>query len=276
MTKTVLNSPPVNLVEAKLVQVGNYKFTGKVLGKGSFAVVREAVHVPMNVYVSVKVMDLTKCNTYMLKNHLREANILQSLNHPFVLTLFETMAYHNIYYVVTEIIQGGNLCDFVQQKKGKIDETTTRRFSRQIASALQYLHTRGIVHRDLKLENVMLDAGKRNVKLVDFGLTNTWSLDSPLKTLCGSPEYCAPELFLRGTKYGPEVDMWAFGVIMFALAAGKLPFPCLSNIKARHTLPPVRFILIRCFSPDPANFHTLHQAFQFRRPVYARTADTVS
>uniref|UniRef100_A0A1B6F977 Protein kinase domain-containing protein n=1 Tax=Cuerna arida TaxID=1464854 RepID=A0A1B6F977_9HEMI len=217
--------------ENRVVRVGNYRFTGKTLGKGSFATVEEAVHIRLKVKVSVKNINLLKCNAYVLKHLKREASVLHQLAHPNILRLFETMMYGNYYCLVAEIVRGGNLCSYVQQQRNKqLDEKTNRKLSRQITSALGYLHGKGIVHRDLKLENIMLDSRKENIKLVDFGLSNSWESESPLKTLCGSPEYSAPELFVTGTNYGPEVDMWALGVVIYAMAVGRLPFPDASSL----------------------------------------------
>ncbi|XP_041358608.1 serine/threonine-protein kinase par-1-like isoform X2 [Gigantopelta aegis] len=106
----------------------------------------------------------------------------------------------------------------------RLSEDKSRIYVRQLVSALHYLHERGVAHRDLKMENIMLDEKRKNIKLCDFGLSNTFSDQELMKTHCGSPEYAAPELFSAGEKYGKEIDIWSLGVVMYAMMVGKLPF----------------------------------------------------
>ena len=99
-----------------------------------------------------------------------------------------------------------------------------RSFLQQILAGIEYIHKLQIVHRDLKPENLLLDKAKRNIKIVDFGLSNTYNEGELLKTACGSPCYAAPEM-IAGKKYdGLSVDIWSCGVILFALLCGYLPF----------------------------------------------------
>ena len=124
-----------------------------------------------------------------------------------------------------EFLEGGDLQTYIrEQKQKKLSEKNARKFFNQLIIAIQYLHCNGIIHRDLKLQNIMLTDSKRRVKLVDFGLSNFYDKDNLLKTQCGSAEYAAPELFDKGVQYGPSVELWSLGVILFGMTTGRMPF----------------------------------------------------
>jgi len=121
-----------------------------------------------------------------------------------------------------EYAPGGELFDYIVANT-RLEEQEACKYMQQIISGVEYIHQLKIVHRDLKPENLLLDYNK-NLKIVDFGLSNTYSDGELLKTACGSPCYAAPEM-IAGKKYsGSKVDIWSCGVIMFALICGFLPF----------------------------------------------------
>ncbi|NXJ08755.1 HUNK kinase, partial [Odontophorus gujanensis] len=218
-------------------QVGTYR-VGRMINKGSFAKVMEGLHVPTGEKVAIKVIDKRKAkqDSYVLKNMKREPRIHQMIKHPNVVQLYETLETDNSYYMVMELCLGGDLLDRICDKQ-RLAEREVRRYTRQILSAVGYLHCHGIVHRDLKIENFLLDENN-NIKIVDFGLSNTVKFEGLsqelLHTQCGSPAYAAPEL-LAHRKYGPKVDVWSIGVSMFAMLTGTLPFTVEPfNIKQLH------------------------------------------
>lgn len=192
-----------------LCGIGNYQLTGKTLGKGSFAKVYEAKHRLIGKTVAIKTINTTDLKDgYMKKHYKREATLLARIDHPAIVSLFEVMESTHLFCMVLEF-GGVNLCDYVRgQQRGRLDEVTARNMSRQLSSAVAHLHQRGIVHRDIKLENILVNPKSKKVKLTDFGLSNEWSEKNLLTTNCGSPEYAAPELH-QCKSYGCEIDIWS-------------------------------------------------------------------
>uniref|UniRef100_A0A8C9V5B8 non-specific serine/threonine protein kinase n=1 Tax=Scleropages formosus TaxID=113540 RepID=A0A8C9V5B8_SCLFO len=218
-------------------RVGSY-LVGKMINKGSFAKVMEGLHICSGEKVAIKVIDKKKAkqDSYVLKNMKREPHIHQMIRHPNVVQLYETLETENSYYMVMELCVGGDLMERLCERQ-RLGEREARRYARHILSAVEHLHRHGVVHRDLKIENFLLDENN-NIKVVDFGLSNTLKAEalSPelLHTQCGSPAYAAPEL-LAHRKYGPKVDVWSVGVSTFAMLTGTLPFTVEPfNIKQLH------------------------------------------
>ncbi|CAG03778.1 unnamed protein product, partial [Tetraodon nigroviridis] len=172
--------------------------------------------------VAIKIIDKTQLNPNSLQKLFREVRIMKILNHPNIVKLFEVIETERTLYLVMEYASGGEVFDYLVAH-GRMKEKEARAKFRQIVSAVQYCHQKHIVHRDLKAENLLLDADM-NIKIADFGFSNEFTLGNKLDTFCGSPPYAAPELF-QGKKYdGPEVDVWSLGVILYTLVSGSLPF----------------------------------------------------
>ncbi|XP_039515132.1 serine/threonine-protein kinase MARK2 isoform X1 [Pimephales promelas] len=201
--------------------IGNYRLL-KTIGKGNFAKVKLARHVLTSKEVAVKIIDKTQLNSSSLQKLFREVRIMKMLNHPNIVKLFEVIETDKTLYLVMEYASGGEVFDYLVAH-GRMKEKEARAKFRQIVSAVQYCHQKCIVHRDLKAENLLLDADM-NIKIADFGFSNEFTVGNKLDTFCGSPPYAAPELF-QGKKYdGPEVDVWSLGVILYTLVSGSLPF----------------------------------------------------
>ncbi|KAK0059076.1 serine/threonine-protein kinase HSL1 [Biomphalaria pfeifferi] len=211
------------LQSSKCKKVGQY-LLGPTLGEGSYGKIHLATHFISKQQVAIKVVaKKTLVQREVARRHFRrEALLLQQVSHPNVVRLYEAMETSNSYYLVFELASGGCILDLITQR-GCLQEDESRHYMRQIASSVDHLHRTNIVHRDIKLENLLLD-GNNNIKLVDFGLSAVChDTDHHLSTLCGSPVYAAPELF-AGRKYGKGVDIWGIGVCFFAMLTGKLPF----------------------------------------------------
>lgn len=256
-------------------KVGNY-LIGRKLGEGSFAKVREGLHAITGEKVAVKVIDKRKAkkDSYVTKNLRREGQIQQMIRHPNITQLLDILETENSYYLVMELCPGGNLMNHIYEKK-RLDEREAQKYVRQLVMAVEHLHRAGVVHRDLKIENLLLDE-QDNIKLIDFGLSNCAGIlgySDPFSTQCGSPAYAAPELLSR-KKYGPKVDVWSIGVNMYAMLTGTLPFTVEPfNLKTLHQrmvdkdmnpLPPsissaAVSLLKRLLEPDPEKRPNIHQ-----------------
>ncbi|XP_045781307.1 serine/threonine-protein kinase MARK2-like isoform X11 [Maniola jurtina] len=201
--------------------IGKYKLL-KTIGKGNFAKVKLAKHVPTGKEVAIKIIDKTQLNPSSLQKLFREVRIMKMLDHPNIVKLFQVIETEKTLYLVMEYASGGEVFDYLVLH-GRMKEKEARAKFRQIVSAVQYCHQKRIIHRDLKAENLLLD-GEMNIKIADFGFSNEFTPGAKLDTFCGSPPYAAPELF-QGKKYdGPEVDVWSLGVILYTLVSGSLPF----------------------------------------------------
>ncbi|KAJ3148518.1 serine/threonine-protein kinase KIN2 [Geranomyces michiganensis] len=153
---------------------------------------------------------------------VREVAIMLLLNHPHIALMHEVILQDDNYYLFLEHVDGGQMLDYMINH-GKLKEKNARRFLRQIISAIDYCHQNSIVHRDLKIENVLIDKNG-SIKLIDFGLSNMYAPSNQLETFCGSLYFAAPELLSAKAYIGPEVDIWSLGVILYVLVCGRVPF----------------------------------------------------
>ncbi|XP_032908422.1 serine/threonine-protein kinase SIK1 [Catharus ustulatus] len=214
------------------LRVGFYDIE-RTLGKGNFAVVKLARHRVTKTQVAIKIIDKTRLDPSNLEKIYREVQIMKLLNHPHIIKLYQVMETKDMLYIVTEFAKNGEMFDHLTSN-GHLSESEARKKFWQILSAVEYCHSHHIVHRDLKTENLLLDANM-NIKLADFGFGNFYKSGEPLSTWCGSPPYAAPEVF-EGKEYeGPHLDIWSLGVVLYVLVCGSLPFdgPNLPTLRQR-------------------------------------------
>ncbi|KAL7983645.1 hypothetical protein Chor_000521 [Crotalus horridus] len=224
--------PTSSQSQQKPLRVGFYDIE-RTLGKGNFAVVKLARHRVTKTQVAIKIIDKTRLDSSNLEKIYREVQIMKLLNHPHIIKLYQVMETKDMLYIVTEFAKNGEMFDHLTTR-GHLNEHEARKKFWQILSAVEYCHSHHIVHRDLKTENLLLDANM-NIKLADFGFGNFYKSGEPLSTWCGSPPYAAPEVF-EGKEYeGPYLDIWSLGVVLYVLVCGSLPFdgPNLPSLRQR-------------------------------------------
>lgn len=202
--------------------MGHYN-VGATIGQGTFGKVKVATEVLTGEKVAVKILEKEKiCEKDDLERVVREISILKVLRHPYIAQLFEIIETDKELYLIMEYACGGELFDYIVSRQ-KIGEAEACLLFQQLIAGVEYFARMNITHRDLKPENLLLDQEKR-LKIVDFGLSNSYKTGQKLKTPCGSPCYAAPEM-LQDLEYnGLSVDIWSCGVVLYAMLCGFLPF----------------------------------------------------
>ncbi|KAF7658386.1 hypothetical protein LDENG_00013890 [Lucifuga dentata] len=237
------NSAERNVPHTRLAEDADLKkiYTfGRILGQGGFGIVYEATHIEMQKKWAIKEICKPEPGSSKVKMLEQEVSILKQVDHVNIIHLKEVFETPMRMYLVTELCDGGNLKELLQRKKF-VTEDETRHIIRSLADAIVYLHKRDIVHRDLKLENILVksslhgdDSGMINIKVTDFGLsvkTDGVGIDNLLmRDTCGTFIYMAPEM-ISGRGYSQWCDVWSIGVIMYMLLCGESPFFSKSKTK---------------------------------------------
>lgn len=155
----------------------------------------------------------------------REIEILKLCQHPNIIRLLDVFENPDYIYIVIELLKGGDLYEYMSKRNFKISEARARSIIHALATALYYIHSFGIVHRDIKLDNALLvdNSDDSDVKLVDFGLSKIIGPGEFCHEPYGTYGFAAPEILME-KPYGPPVDIWSLGVILYALLSGSLPF----------------------------------------------------
>ncbi|XP_074292137.1 CBL-interacting serine/threonine-protein kinase 1-like [Silene latifolia] len=209
----------------KGMRLGKYEL-GKILGEGNFGKVKFAKDTETGKSFAVKILEKKKILNLKITDQIkREIATLKVLKHPNIVRLYEVLASKSKIYMVLEYVHGGELFDKIATR-GKLPEKEGRRLFQQLVDGVGYCHDKGVFHRDLKLENILID-GKGNIKVSDFGLSalpQHSRSDGLLHTTCGSPNYVAPEILANRGYNGSTADVWSCGVILYVILTGYLPF----------------------------------------------------
>uniref|UniRef100_A0A1J3EVJ2 non-specific serine/threonine protein kinase n=1 Tax=Noccaea caerulescens TaxID=107243 RepID=A0A1J3EVJ2_NOCCA len=255
--------------------VGKYE-VGRTIGERTFAKVRFARDSETGETVTLMILDKEKVLKHKMAEQMKkEISTMKPINHPNVVRLYEVLASKAKIYIVLEFVSGGKLFDKLTND-GRMKEEEARRYFQQLINAVDYCHSRGVYHGDLKLEKLILDA-QGNLKVSDFGLSALSRQvrgDGLLHTACGTPNYAAPEVLNDQGYDGATADLWSCGVILFVLLAGYLPFED-SNLmtlykkitNAEYHCPPwlspgAKNLIVRILDPNPVTRITIPEILQ--------------
>ncbi|KAI8145395.1 kinase-like domain-containing protein [Fennellomyces sp. T-0311] len=276
----------------KVKEIGPYKLL-ETLGIGEFGKVKLAQHVKTGQKVAVKMIDKSHTEKANIRDKVeREIALLKRLSHPNIVKLFDVIETDRHIGMVMEYASGGELFEYILNRD-YLEEDVARPFFGQLISSVHYMHQKGVVHRDLKLENVLLLDDQEHIVITDFGFANNCTGQDLLSTCCGSPCYAAPEL-LVGTEYvGPAVDIWSCGVVLYAMLCGFLPFDDHHNmsllykdmLEAPLMFPPrvsqdARDLLRQMLEPNPdhrCNMETVlnHRWLESQRGLLAKNVEAL-
>ncbi|KAF2753471.1 Pkinase-domain-containing protein [Pseudovirgaria hyperparasitica] len=283
---TVSNS---SVVSKRKSHIGPWQL-GKTIGRGGCSQVRAVRHSVTGQYGAAKIIEKAVAETVRaisLANLIqstkaedlypegraipfgleREIVIMKLLDHKNIVRLFDVWENRNEIYLVMEYVEGGELFNYISDRRG-LDEDEAVYLFRQIIAALLYCHRINIHHRDLKPENILLDKNTHQIKLVDFGMAALQPIGKHLSTPCGSPHYAAPEVIRSKSYDGGQADVWSCGVILFVMLAGYPPFQYSGDerdlkelfrqiVHAEYTMPDsfgpeAADLISRILVPDPA------------------------
>lgn len=221
LLKIIISTKPGALSSSSMVM--DMYMVGKVVGVGSYGKVRAAWHRLTGSKIAIKTYDKSKFkDPEHWKRVQSEIKIMEQLSHARIARLFDAVETPKRMHLIMECLEGGNLCSYVKSKK-RLSEEESKRIFFQLVQSIEYLHSYSVIHRDVKLENVLFNDDK-DVKLIDFGFSTVCQKGKRLRVFCGTPSYMAPEIVRRSEYEGKPVDMWSLGILLYAILCGYFPF----------------------------------------------------
>eukprot|EP00826_Nyctotherus_ovalis_P041584 TRINITY_DN4214_c0_g1_i10.p1 TRINITY_DN4214_c0_g1~~TRINITY_DN4214_c0_g1_i10.p1 ORF type:complete len:267 (+),score=58.60 TRINITY_DN4214_c0_g1_i10:188-988(+) len=210
--------------EAPMREVKGYIINSQI-GQGAYAIVKQGVNKTTKEKVAIKIYDKFRISDSQRKASVsREISLLKRLNHPHIVKLHETIDIPRQLWLVMELVCGRSLYSHVRAKADRrLEEKDVVKVFRQVVSGIEYCHKMNVTHRDVKMENILVD-DRLNVKIIDFGFSICSPPAQHLRTFCGTPSYMAPEIVNKEKYLGPPTDMWSLGILLFTLLAGYFPF----------------------------------------------------
>lgn len=202
----------------------------RIIGEGSFSTVFEALDLETNRLVAVKCFSQETIQTKKIEQLIQnEREFLEKLSSPNVIKIFDFFEENQSFYFILELCRGKTLREFLHQfPQHKLEESQAKGLFRDILEGVKYIHSENIYHRDLKIDNIMIEEDRRTGKhkcfLIDFGFAVQQPPTEPIKNICGTPNYMAPEIHSRMKHFGGPGDIWALGVIFFRVLVGHFPF----------------------------------------------------
>jgi serine/threonine protein kinase len=227
--------------------------TISVIGRGGFGRVLLVRKRDTRKVYAMKVLKKAVIAARGETEHTRtEKSVLSKIDHPFLAKLYWSFQTQDNLYLVMDFINGGELFHHLSQQK-RFTEDRTKFYAAQIVSGLEYLHSHGIIYRDLKPENLLLSA-EGNIIMTDFGLSKEGlqAKDSRTATFCGTPEYLAPEV-IKGEEYTKAIDWWSVGTLIYEMLTGLPPFYTDDEENMYHKIMTADLVVPAFFSPEVAD-----------------------
>ncbi|OMJ75609.1 hypothetical protein SteCoe_25229 [Stentor coeruleus] len=228
-SETTVHKPSIsNMITTSSESFHKYYVTKAVIGEGGYGQVKEVIEIETGVHRAAKSVSISCMKTEEIETIHQEVEILKYLDHPGIIKIYDVYKDSNFIHIITELCTGGELFDAIV-KKGNLTENEAAKYMFDIVSIIKYMHEAGIMHRDLKPDNLIFEDRSENsrLKLIDFGASIKFSKGEIQSNLVGTPYYIAPEV-ING-KYNEKCDIWSIGIIMYIMLCGSPPFQGKTN-----------------------------------------------